>query len=278
MSVNTPKQPEKSTQKPYNPFFIALNGISLLFTNALSVGIVILLFSAVSVFMASSDQDGQLKNKEDVNDFVQTVASLQPEQWAMIGLVTAVIVVFAMVAGAMLHGIQSYTALKLSRGEKTTIGEAFSAVLAQLGGYIVLYLWMNLKIALWTLLFIIPGINAYYRYSFAGILFFDKQLPHEKALKESSRLTKGGIITLLTSNMLFNIITIGYITNIITIATQSELYREYTKLDASGSSKPSIHWLSWLTIGLPFILIAGFIVLSITIAIIIALVGSLLTN
>lgn len=272
----TSKKQSKDTPTPqYNPFYIALNGITSLFSNALSVGIVVLLISAIGSFTATIGR-GDTADSKEVERAFNEFTSLEPSQLAVIGVLILVIVAFGLVVGTMLHGIQSYTAMKLAKGQKTTIGEAFNTVLGQFGGYFILYIWMNLKIALWTLLLIVPGIIAYYRYSFAGVLFFDKDLKHEHAIKESNRLTKGGLMTLFASHALFNIITLGYIDRIISLASISELYREYTSLDAAGKPKPGIHWLSWLTLALPFILLLMLISFTILLAVVIGLTGGAL--
>ena len=268
-----PKKKSDSPLTPYNPFFIALNGITLLFSNALSVGIVILVISALTGMISYRGDESQFKDK---NDFVHYMSSLSSTEILLIIGVLIIIVTFSIVVGAMMHGIQSYTAMRLAKSEKTTIGEAFNTVLGQFGGYLLLYVWMNIKIFLWTLLLIVPGIIAYYRYTFAGVIFFDKNLHREAAIKESNRLTKGGIVTLLSSNLLFNLLTLGYISRVISIATTSELYREYTALDAAKRPKPAIHWLSWVSLALPFVILAVVLFFIISIAVVIGVTGGLL--
>lgn len=272
------KAPSKKTTNtpiaPFNPFFTALNGITALFSGALSVGIVILVVNAViNMTSFNTSTDAQENPASPFQDAYNQFTSLDPAALFGIGAIVLVIIAFSIVVGSMVHGIQSYTALKIAKHEKTTIGEAFSAVLSQFGNYILLYLWMNLKIFLWTLLLIVPGIIAYYRYSFAGIVFFDKGLRLDKAIQESNRLTKGGVTTLFSSHMLFNIITLGYIDLVIWIASTSQLYREYTELDAAKRDKPSIHWLSWVTIALPFVFLLLAILFFVAIAIVVGLTG-----
>lgn len=258
------------TIEPINPFYTAINGITLLFSSALSVGIVILLINAASSMTSffQNDEDN-LKNMQA--SFEKLVS--QPQDLLFIGLIVIAIAVFALVVSAMLHGIGAYTASRLARGEKVTIRDAFYTVLERFGSYLVFYVWMNLKIFLWTLLFIIPGIFAYYRYAFAGIAFFDKDLKHEQAIKESIRLTKGGRMTIFSSQLLFNMITFGYIDQIITLATNSELYRQYTELDKANQQKPGIHWLSWVALAVPFVLFFIALLFFIGLAIVIGLSG-----
>jgi len=267
--MSTPKQKKTTTPPPaINPFFTTLNGISALFTTALSAGIVILLINAVSSSTAlnSSESDSPDEIRTIVTNFFS-----QPliDQLPVYGLML-IIITFSIVVGTMIHGIQSYTALKLSKNEKTTIGEAFNATLSNFGNYLLLYVWLNIKTFLWTLLLIIPGIIAYYRYSFAGIVFFDKDLRLNAAIKESSRLTKGGLMTLFSSQTLFNMMTLYYIDLVVWTASVSQLYRSYTELDKTGQPKPPVHWLSWVTLALPFV---GLLVIALLLAFLFAIVG-----
>lgn len=265
----------ESPENPYNPFFITLNGITSLFANALSVGIVILLISAVGTMTSSIMRSDSSNGSDTAKQLYDEITTMTVNEWLVVGAIVLIITLFGMVVSTMLHGIQSYTAMRLSKGEKTTISEAFNAVLSQFGNYFVLYLWMNIKIALWTLLFIVPGVIAYYRYSFAGIVFFDKGLRHEHAIKESRRLSKGGLMTLFASDALFNMITLGYINTVITLASRSELYRNYSHLDAAKQQKPSIHWLSWVTLALPFVFILGLTFFILMIAVGLGAIGSI---
>lgn len=270
------KQSSTTYLAPYNPFFIALNGITTLFSVALSVGIVLLLINA-ALNMASFNIRSDNQNVgTQMGDFLNQLASLSSAQIVTAAIVTTIIAIFTIVVGAMIHGIQSYTAMRIAKNKTVTIGEAFSAVLSQFGNYILLFLLINVKVFLWSLLLIIPGIIAFYRYAFSGIVFFDKGLRLNAAIKESNRLTKGGLMTLFASHTLFNIITFGYIDQIIWLASTSQLYREYTTLDKANRSKPGIHWLSWVTLALPLVLFLLAILLFITFAIVIGLSGAAL--
>lgn len=211
-------------------------------------------------------------SQSELDKFVNHWAQ-NPQQLLFIGVIAVVIVIFAIVVGAMLHGLASYSSWRLSQGEKVSLQDAFYSVLEKFGSYLILYIWMNFKIFLWSLLFIIPGIFAYYRYIFSGIVFFDKGLPHEKAIKESIRLTKGGRMTIFASHILFNIITFGYIDQVIQFATNAQLYPTYKKLDESNTPKPDVHWLSWVSLALPFVVLFLLFVFIFGIAILIGLSG-----
>ena len=95
-----------------------------------------------------------------------------------------------LVSGAFTFGITVYF-LDLVRESKSDIGQVFSGF-----GYyfktLLLFVLMSIFILLWTLLFIIPGIIAAFRYSQAFyILADDPSKDIMQCLKESKALMKG---------------------------------------------------------------------------------------
>lgn len=95
-----------------------------------------------------------------------------------------------LVSGAFTFGITVYF-LDLVRERKSDIGQVFSGF-----GYyfktLLLFVLMSIFILLWTLLFIIPGIIAAFRYSQAFyILADDPSKDIMQCLKESKELMKG---------------------------------------------------------------------------------------
>lgn len=95
-----------------------------------------------------------------------------------------------LVSGAFTFGISVYF-LDLVRERKSDIGQVFSGF-----GYyfktLLLFVVMSIFILLWTLLFIIPGIIASFRYSQAFyILADDPSKDIMQCLKESKALMKG---------------------------------------------------------------------------------------
>ena len=100
-----------------------------------------------------------------------------------------------------------------------------------------------------------------YRYSLAGVVFFDKNTKGGAASTQSAALTKGAWLTTFASQNLLNMITLGAIPMLLQPGTNGVLYRQ---LGAVGNQKPRAHFLSWLTLLLPFIftlLLVGLVVL-----------------
>ena len=257
------KPPITNTER-INPFKATLDGLNLFFAQAQSVAITLLVVSALMVAFNAimpSPAPNNGSTAADGDAFMRSLAAL-----SMVQIITGVgiifvICLFILVAWAMLHGIQSYTAARLARGHTVTVNEAFNAVLERFGSYLIMVIWMNLKIAFWSLLFIVPGIIAHYRYSFAGILFFDKDLRANAALKESSRLAKTRLLTVFSSQFLFNAVTLGLITNLVIPASLSILYKKFTDIDDGKSVAPKTHPLAWVGLGIAILITLLYIAL-----------------
>lgn len=97
---------------------------------------------------------------------------------------------------------QNY-ALRLSRGEETSFRD-FTAPFRILGSVFLLYFLSSLFIGLWSMLFVIPGLVAAYRYRLAFFaLFDDETISANEALNRSKFLTYGHKMELLKLDLSF---------------------------------------------------------------------------
>lgn len=260
----------KTLPKNYenNPFFVASNGFTLLFDKAKRVGLFLLGLSIIQ-FIASSS--GRSSGK---NEATAISVHFAPVDWLFLGVVAFIfLLAFAMIA-ALLGGVASYTSARLSQGKSVGLKEAFHVAFDNLWGYLWLQIIIFVKIFLWSLIFIIPGIIMAVRYSLAGVAYFDenKNLRGNAAIKESLRLTKGAWLTTFASQALFNLLTLGSISHVVSTSANAVLYRQFDKL---GDKKPDAHWLSWLTLLLPFVFIFFILSLIVAIGVAIGLLGPL---
>ena len=250
--------PEKKTTKdtPYenNPFMVALQGINQLFDKARGIAILLLILSVVSVILNGFDESGKDGNKD------MQLPNWPLEQWLLAAAIVAIVFLAALFIGSMVSGISAYTSLQIANGKKATLKEAFNAVLERFFSYIWLQILTTVKILLWTLLLVIPGIIMAYRYSLANIAFFDKGLRGNAAIKDSIKLTKGAWLTTFASQTLFDLITLGVISEVVNAGSRAILYRQFTAV--KDGAKPDAHILSWLTVLLPLgVIVLALIVL-----------------
>lgn len=235
-----------------NPFFIAGNGITRLFDYARGVAILLLVLAVLSFLFGRTPNSGN--EPQTYKEFTSTFAAWNMNEWVLAVGAGVIIGIAVLMISALFSGIASYTAYRLSKGDGVSVNEAFRAAFDNLWGYIWLQIVIFVKILLWSLLFVLPGIYFAFRYTLAGVAFFDetKNLRGNAAIKESLRMTKGAWLTTFASNTLFNILTFGILSSIITTGVNTVLYSQF---DAQGDKpKPAPHWLSWVTLALPLVL------------------------
>lgn len=258
-----------------NPFFVATNGLELLFKKAQSVGIAFAILAGLS-FVAGIP--GYFINPNDA-DFKDTSTSttagatapapsdVPVEFWTIIGVIIVIAIVIAFFIGLVIRGTGDYASAQLARNKTVTLGEALRGVFANFWGYAWAMIVMQVKLFLWFLLLIVPGFIMSTRYALTGVMYFDKQLKGGAASKQSANLTKGVWLTTYASHSLLNMITFGAIQGLLVPGTNAVLYRQFM---AAGTDKPKAHVLSWLTLFVPFILLALFMLLAFSIVILIA--------
>ncbi|MFZ2544612.1 MAG: hypothetical protein WAW80_01420 [Candidatus Saccharimonadales bacterium] len=241
--------PNKKTNVTYenNPFFIAVNGLSLLFNAARGVAILFFIFSLVSFYGGGWQNDNP--NADSVRDKIDSVTQgWTGTEWSL-ALISILIIGLAIaMISALFSGVASYTSVQVAKGNQVAISEAFRVSFENLWSYLWLQILTVLKILLWSLLFIIPGIYMAYRYSLSGLAFYDdsKHLRGNNAIKESLRLTKGAWMTTFAANTLFNLITLTVASYLVTPSVNAILYRQFD----SSDEKPKPHWLSGIVIGI----------------------------
>ena len=99
--------------------------------------------------------------------------------------------VLSMLISCVLHAGYSRYLMEIRSGRETSISTLFSGF-SQAGKLIWLEILMGIKVALWSFLFVIPGIIALYRYRFAVYnLLKDDSLSAGEAIRLSCRQTNG---------------------------------------------------------------------------------------
>ncbi|MDB5176895.1 MAG: hypothetical protein JWN75_563 [Candidatus Saccharibacteria bacterium] len=254
-----------------NPFFVVSNGITLLFNLARGVAILLLVVSILGLFSNSwspSESNGSWEN------LMQLMGNWTATDWILAVGSISVILLAIMMVSALFGGVSTYTSAQLVHDKKVELRVAFHEAFEHLWSYLWLQVIITVKVFLWMLLLIVPGVIMAVRYSLAGVAFFDekKQLRGNAAIKESLRLTNGAWITTYASSTLFNILTLGAINSVVTTSANTVLYKQFDKL--GDHKKPAAHWLSWVTLLLPAVFLAIILLLVIAIGIGIGLSGN----
>lgn len=232
MSTDTPAPRAEYTN---NPFMVAVNGLNLLFLNAQSVAVLLIVVSLL----------GHVPNfNKSASDGTFTAPTLNQILAALplllsIGLVA---ILTWLVVSTIFNGICGYAAARVARGNKTTLKEAAKATFDNFGSLLWLQFLVNIKLLAWSLLLIVPGVIMSVRYTFATTVFFDKKLRGNAAIKRSVALTKKSWITTFASQMVFNAVTFGILSPLVQTATTARLYQQY--IATPIADRPAPHSLS----------------------------------
>jgi hypothetical protein len=243
-----------------NPFFIATNGITILFTMARGIAVVLIILSVVMSLSDGGSSTGETETvQKSIQDIIETLSGWTLEQWLQAAGTTTIIGLALLMVSSLFGGVSSYASAELAKGHQVSIKDAFSIAFNNLWSYAWLQIIIFTKIFLWSLLFVLPGIYFAFRYSLAGVAFYDtkKNLRGNAAIKESLKLTKNGWLTTLGSNMLFYLITFGVLGMVVSTSVNTVLYRQFQE---AGDKKPEAHWLSWLALFLLAVMLVSLVV------------------
>lgn len=96
----------------------------------------------------------------------------------------------------------TYYALRLSRGQETSFRD-FLKPFARFGTVLLLAFLVELYTYLWSMLFVIPGLVAAYRYRFAKYIMFDHNCSASQAIRISKHMTYGHKLDLFRLDLTF---------------------------------------------------------------------------
>ncbi|NLG24691.1 MAG: DUF975 family protein [Clostridiales bacterium] len=116
---------------------------------------------------------------------------LGPEVYSAIALAAVWSIIALVIGGAIGLGQCRYNT-RLVRGERPPLGTLFSFLSDRKLKACGLHLMIALRIFLWTLLFIVPGIIAIYRYAMAPyVMAQDPDLSILEAIRQSAAMMRG---------------------------------------------------------------------------------------
>ncbi len=264
---------------PYenNPFMIGIEGLKLIFTNAKGVGIysivmtVSMFLLAMVVYVIAAIVD--IAQGGDSSTTFE--ASAQPT--ALDGAAIAATLVFVIVGSVvsmaislLLFGVLEYAAGMTAKGKQVTLGESFQAVLKNFPAYLWMYILFTVKVLLWSLLLIVPGIIMFNRYLLAGTVFFAEGKRGNAALQRSAELTKGAWLTTFGGAWIWNMISQGIAAIVFWPGSVAILYRQFASKTDANEPKPPAHVLSWLTLLVPIGLFVLYVLFLIMLAVFMA--------
>ncbi len=297
-STKNPKQPvKKSSSYLSNPFSLSFEKLGLFFEKNRGWAVSLLVISAISFFLsyipsdtpsnsdtsfeeyltsqeASSTDDRKQVEQETQTEIEKSFGAITKDQstltffvtmFSLMAIVTIVFVLLIFAISTYIRGVLAYVALENDAGRHATLSASIEATSQRFWRLFQAELLAQLKIFGWTLLLIIPGIIAAFRYALLPYVIMD-----ESAKQKGITSSHDRIKTLVAGRKreVFGVWTVANILPVIGILNgligESRLYRQLQISHDQNIQKPPIHWLNYLGIILAiffFALIALFVVL-----------------
>ncbi len=252
-----------------NPFLITFRSLGLLFTHN-AIWAIVLLALAVLGILAQMFQvfiqalSEQSAHASSLGASSETFASAAMGVTAIVALIIVIFtivlvsVVISIGVGVFIQGLFSYVALKSLEGKSVSADEAFKAVLRRYWRLLGAQLLAMVKIFGWSLLLIVPGIVASFRYALLTYVIMDEP-EDQKGVSASHNRVKT-----LVKGRLLEIFGISFVAALIPLVGEllrytggGAQYRQLQVYHDQSIEKPKIHWLNYLALTFTIILVVG---------------------
>lgn len=181
----------------------------------------------------------------------------------LVAVLLATIIVISVAIQTFISGLFSYVALENEAGRTARFSVAIDEVVARFWRLFLAQLLATAKIFGWTLLLIIPGIVAVFRYALLPYVIMDEPAS-KKGVKDSHDRVKALVAG--RKREVFGVATVATIIpiigNLIQFIGNAALYRQLQVFHDKKLEKPAVHWLNYFG----FILIGLYALLIIFIA------------
>ncbi|MBI3494833.1 hypothetical protein HY004_02520 [Candidatus Saccharibacteria bacterium] len=263
---------EKTANISYqsNPFSLSFDKFGLFFEKNLGWAIALIVFPIFYFFLQMLG--AALDTSTESAHAAMNTANTGVTPWlaavvAFLVLFSTLIIAFMIVAGVALNtfitGLFTYVALENDAGRTARFGAALDAVVSRFWRLFLAQLLALAKIFGWTLLLIVPGIVAAFRYALLPYVIMDESAK-EKGVKKSHERVK----TLVQGRKreVFGVATVAaiipFVGGINQLVGNAALYRQLQVFNDKKLEKAPVHWLNYfgfMLIGL-YVLLIVFIV------------------
>lgn len=167
----------------------------------------------------------------------------------VVGIVIIVLIMIAIFSAisSFIGGMFSYVAIKSEEGQKVNFNEAFQETSKRFFRLYFAQLLAGLKIFGWTLLFIIPGIIAAFRYTLLPYVVMGDSAEAKGARSahaSTKMIVKGRLIEV------FGVATVAglipFVGDILRLTGNAALYRQMKLYSDADAKKPKVHWLNYV--------------------------------
>lgn len=252
LKTQSAKNNEKSAAPPYqsNPFLLSFNTFGQFFEKNLGWAIALILLPIVGFFfqMFSSMLNIISSNTHAASGMdTPTAVGFVSVLFIVVAIFIAVMVVASVAINTFIYGLFTYAALENNAGRKAGFSDALNAVVARFWRLLLAQLLAIVKILGWTLLFIVPGIIATFRYALLPFVILDEPAS-ETGVKKSHDRVKALVAG--RKREVFGVATVAGIIPIVGGINQlignAALYRQLQVFADKKLEKPEVHWLNYL--------------------------------
>lgn len=280
----------KSTvQKDYdsNPFTLAFNSFGKFFKTNIGWAIALVALSVIGfVFelimnllqLALSPESSSSSTTSSGDIFGSpSVASSDTNVAAIImiivgvALIMAVVIVIVSAISTFITGMLSYVTLQSEQGKSVGFSEAWSETAKRFWRLYLASFLATLKIFGWTLLLIIPGIVAAFRYKLLPyVIMADSETTGVGSSHQQTKsLVKGRLMEVFGVATVAGII--PFVGSILSLTGNAALFTQLKAYSDANLEKPKVHWLNYigfilLGILILFVGMIGLIVLAVSLS------------
>ena len=269
---NVTLQTEKDTTASYNtnPFSLMFDAMGRFIKYNTNWAVVLIVLGFFGVASQAGNLFHSATNSTAVNNTLSSNASGTVLLASII--VITVVAIAAIVGGlalnAIVQGMLSYVALQSEQGTSVKLGEAYRAAAARFWRLFNAQLLAFLKVIGWTLLFIVPGIIAFLRYSLLSYVIMSEPETEKGVVEAHNKvksLVKGRLLEVLGVTSISSVIPV--IGTLLGLSGNAALYTQLALYNSKDLEKPKISWINYLILACGLILVIGLIIGSILLAI-----------
>lgn len=261
---NMPKKSTSAKQKAAtssaityqsNPFSLSFDKFGQFFETNLGWAIALIIVPLLGFFLQlfASLVDTATPESRVHASSVHQVGAADP---ATVGIAAFAVVIFAIILASLIligsaiqtfvTGLFTYAALENDAGRTARFSKAVDAVVARFWRLFLAQLLANVKIFGWTLLLIVPGIIAAFRFALLPYVIMD-----ESASKKGVKASHDRVKQLVAGRKreVFGVATVAAIIPFVGSITQvignAALYRQLQQYGDKSLEKPPVHWLNY---------------------------------
>lgn len=250
-----------------NPFTLAFNSFGRLFNTNAGWAVTLIVLGVLGFFwqmfgnliqLASSPESSSSTTRSvemaDKLPAASSAASTSDTNVAavvliVIGIVILVLIMIAVFSAisTFISGMFTYVAIKSEQGQKVSFNEAWHETSMRFIRLYLAQLLAGLKIFGWTLLFIIPGIIAAFRYTLLPFVVMG-----DSGDTKGARTAHASTKTIVKGRLMevFGIATVAglipFVGDILRLTGNAALYSQMKVYSDANAEKPKVHWLNYL--------------------------------